>query len=126
LLIATQIESNFGKDKAALAYRGQMDARGVIERNCADLAITGYEGNIDAYLYAEPSQDQQQVRDEFTALSRAGADVRLLQHRSDIGLPFQTELAIKLPGSAQFDCYKYCHALARAIHGDGCGADLGS
>lgn len=97
-----------------------MEARDEIARNCAELNIPGYEGNVDVFLYAEPGMDLSQVRDEFVALSHAGAkDVELLPAATDIGLPFRTELAMKLPGSAQFDSYRYCLGLARAVHGGG-------
>ena len=97
-----------------------MEARDEIARNCAELNIPGYEGNVDVFLYAEPGMDMREVRDEFVALSHAGAkDVELLPAATDIGLPFKAELALKLPGSAQFDSYRYCLGLALAVHGGG-------
>lgn len=119
-----QIESNFGKEKTALVYRGQKEAREEIARNCAELHIGGWEGDVNAYLYAQHQDDSQEVRDEYAALNRAGAAVQMLHPKAEIGLPFPTELVMQLPGSAQFDPLRYCQALARAVHGNGCGSSL--
>ena len=100
-----------------------MEARDDIAINCASFNIPGFEGNLDVYLYAEPGMDAKKVRDEYVALSYAGAKgVDLLPYKKDIGLRFPTELALVLPGNAQFDSYGYCLGLARAVHGNGSGA----
>jgi len=114
-----KIEKNFGKDVAALVYKGQIEARDEIARNCAELNIAGYEGPIDAYLYAEPGMDHSGIMKEFDSLQRAAIDSSLLGGKSPLSLPFSTDLALKIPGSAQFDSYRYCQGLARAVNGDG-------
>ena len=126
MVIHPQIEKNFGKEAAALAYKGQLEARDEIARNCTELNIPGYEGPIDSYLFAEPDMDHSEIRHEYEALlhCRAGAgqgELALLPEKTSIGLPWIPDLALKISGNAQFDSHRYCQGLARAIHGNGSG-----
>lgn len=104
-----------------LVYKGQLEARDEIARNCKEFKIAGYEGPIDAYLYAEPDMDHESITKEFDSLQRIGIDSAVLTGKPSLPLPFETDMALKMPGSAQFDSYLYCQGLAAAVNGQGSG-----
>lgn len=108
-----------------MVYKGQVEARDEIERNCRELNIPGYEGPIDAWLYSEAGQPRSEIFQEYETLRRIGVPgVELVPDKSSIGLPYIPDVALKIPGSAQFDSHRYCQGLAKAVHGNGSGAAL--
>jgi glycine/D-amino acid oxidase-like deaminating enzyme/nitrite reductase/ring-hydroxylating ferredoxin subunit len=114
------ISKSFDKGSANLVLRGLTDAIDLIEGNVRTLKIEcGFE-RLPGYLYAEPSQDDKEVKEEFTAMHDLGASVQLIVDKTSIGLPFDVKTAFRAPNLAQFNPADYCRGLAGFVHGDGC------
>ena len=103
-----QIESDFGKEGAALVARA---SRGAIEHIAA--LANGIECDFvrrPAYLYGEREEDVAELKKEFDAATRAGLGVELM---AEAPLPFANRAALRFPEQAQMHILKYLAGLAQ-------------
>jgi glycine/D-amino acid oxidase-like deaminating enzyme/nitrite reductase/ring-hydroxylating ferredoxin subunit len=106
------IEQTFGSVHARLVAAGQLAAIGQVA------SIVGSEGiacefeRVDGFLYSATG-DNEEIRREFQAATRAGLEVELLPQVP--GLAFDTGSCVRFAQLAQFHPLKYLSGLADCI-----------
>jgi glycine/D-amino acid oxidase-like deaminating enzyme/nitrite reductase/ring-hydroxylating ferredoxin subunit len=105
-----ELESNFGKQGAALARASSRDA---IEK-MAELAAAGDSGfeRVNGYLFAEEQDQLNELDAELEAAERAGA---LVSRLPEAPLPFSTRGAVVFANQAQVRPTDYLRHLAARL-----------
>jgi len=112
----SKIRKGFGED-GARTYAEANEA--AIERIAQFVEEDGIDCDFERkpnYVYAESSEDVEQLRQEAEVERKAGLAVSLVD---ETPLPFAVAAALRLENQAQFHPRKYLLALAATIPGDG-------
>lgn len=108
-----EIESLHGKEGARFAYESHAAAVDQIEANVRDERIDCGLERVDGYLFEPPNQGTENLRQEFEAAVRAGADVEWVDRAPMPG--FDSGPAIRFANQGQFHPLHYLRGLAAAV-----------
>jgi glycine/D-amino acid oxidase-like deaminating enzyme len=112
------LERLHGEDGARLAAESHTKAIDQIESIVDDEQIDCAFERLDGYLFTPPGDEVELLDEELAAAHRAGLhDVQLVRR---VPWPsFDTGLALRFPGQAQFHPMRYLAGLARAVEARG-------
>src|SRR5215203_5364067 len=108
-----EIESRHGEEGARFAYESHAAAVDQIEANVREENIDCEFERVDGYLFEPPDQGTENLRQEFLAAVRAGAEAEWVE-RAPIDA-FYTGPAIRFRNQGQFHPLRYLRGLAAAI-----------
>jgi glycine/D-amino acid oxidase-like deaminating enzyme/nitrite reductase/ring-hydroxylating ferredoxin subunit len=112
-----QIERDFGAQAARLVAGGVGHSIALVETIIAREQIDCEFEHLDGYLYSPGAQAEDEIRHEFEAARKAGAEVERLERVP--GLSFDTGPCLRFAKLAQFHPLKYLQGLCAAIERDG-------
>jgi glycine/D-amino acid oxidase-like deaminating enzyme/nitrite reductase/ring-hydroxylating ferredoxin subunit len=107
------VEKSLGKDSAKLVADSFSQSIALVESIVRQEMIDCEFERLDGYLYALPGNKFKDLKREFTAARRAGADVELLDQVPRMS--FDTGPCVRYRNQAQFHPLKYLVGLADAI-----------
>ncbi|WP_159881760.1 FAD-dependent oxidoreductase [Paenibacillus puerhi] len=111
-LIYDELLEKFGADQAKHYYQANSEALEFMRRTAADLRIDCEWQEEDAYLYAQTSEGDKQIRKEHEACQKLGIPMELVER---IDLPMKVYSGLKLPGQAQYHPLAYTNGLVEQV-----------
>ncbi len=112
-----QIESNFGKENAALVADSYRKAADLVELIVQSENIECQFERLPGYLFAGEGKNAAELDQEYAAAQNAQLDVQRVDQVP--GLSFSTGRAVQFSHQAQFHPLRYLNGLARAIISNG-------
>ncbi|MFN9109056.1 MAG: FAD-dependent oxidoreductase, partial [Bacteroidota bacterium] len=106
--------TDFGREGARLASRAQRDAITWIERIVAVEGIECGFRRVPAFLYTEHERDVTKLREELTAMRKAGLAARLTR---EVPVRFPVRAGIRVEAQAELHPRDYLRGLAERIPG---------
>lgn len=115
-LVYTMLEGQYGQEASAAYAAANQAGIEQVALLVRELGIDCQFERKTAYTYACDAALVDQLRSEAEAALRAGLPARF---SSETELPLPSKGAVSVGGQAQFDPYRFCTALARAIQVQG-------
>ncbi len=109
----TELEKTFGQVNTRLAAMSHTMAINAIEKIVQEEQINCHFQRVKGYLFLHPTDNEENLEEEFEALQRAGVAVNRVEEIP--GLTDYDGPGLEFPGQAQFHILEYLNGLAQAI-----------